>query len=65
LQTLVRPGNSGGPFVLSDGRVAGVVFAASSGEDNVGYAIAAGEVEDPLRTAIGRTTPVDTGPCIG
>jgi S1-C subfamily serine protease len=65
LQTLVRPGNSGGPFVLPDGRVAGVVFAASSGEDNVGYAIAAGEVEDPLRTAIGRTTPVDTGPCIG
>jgi S1-C subfamily serine protease len=65
LQTLVRPGNSGGPFVLPDGRVAGVVFAASSGEDEVGYAIAAGEVGDPLRTAVGRTTPVDTGPCIG
>lgn len=65
LQTLVRPGNSGGPFVLPDGRVAGVVFAASSGEDDVGYAIAAGEVGDPLRNAVGRTTPVDTGPCIG
>ena len=65
LQTLVRPGNSGGPFVLPDGRVAGVVFAASSGDDEVGYAIAAGEVGDPLRTAVGRTTPVDTGPCIG
>jgi S1-C subfamily serine protease len=65
LQTLVRPGNSGGPFVLPDGRVAGVVFAASSGDDDVGYAIAADEVEDPLRTATGRTTPVDTGPCIG
>ena len=64
LQTLVRPGNSGGPFVLPDGRVAGVVFAASSGDDDVGYAIAADEVEDPLRTAMGRTTPVDTGPCI-
>ena len=65
LQTLVRPGNSGGPFVLPNGRVAGVVFAASSGDDDVGYAIAAGEVGDPLRTAVGRTTPVDTGPCIG
>ena len=64
LQTLVRPGNSGGPFVLPDGRVAGVVFAASSGDDDVGYAIAADEVEDPLRNAVGRTTPVDTGPCI-
>ena len=64
LQTLVRPGNSGGPFVLPDGRVAGVVFAASSGEDDVGYAIAAGEVDDPCGRG-GRTTPVDTGPCIG
>jgi S1-C subfamily serine protease len=65
LQTLVRPGNSGGPFVLPDGRVAGVVFAASSSDEDVGYAFAATEVDDPLRSAIGRTTPVDTGPCIG
>jgi len=65
LQTLVRPGNSGGPFVLPDGRVGGVVFAASSGEDDVGYAIAAGEVDDPLEIAMGRTASVDTGPCIG
>jgi S1-C subfamily serine protease len=65
LQTLVRPGNSGGPFVLPDGRVGGVVFAASSGENDVGYAIAAGEVDDPLQIAMGRTASVDTGPCIG
>ena len=64
LQTLVRPGNSGGPFVLADGRVGGVVFAASSGEEDVGYAIAASEVEDALRDALGRTVEVDTGPCI-
>ena len=64
LQTLVRPGNSGGPFVLPDGRVGGVVFAASSGDEDVGYAIAASEVDDGLRSAIGRTTAVDTGPCI-
>ena len=64
LQTIVRPGNSGGPFVMADGRVGGVVFAASSGDEDVGYAIAAGEVDDALRTAVGRTTEVDTGPCI-
>ena len=64
LQTIVRPGNSGGPFVLADGSVGGVVFAASSGDEDVGYAIAAGEVDDALRTAIGRSTEVDTGPCI-
>jgi S1-C subfamily serine protease len=64
LQTLVRPGNSGGPFVMADGRVGGVVFAASSGDEDVGYAIAASEVEDSLRDALGRTAEVDTGPCI-
>ena len=64
LQTLVRPGNSGGPFVLPDGRVAGIVFSVSSSDEDVGYAISATEVDDPLRSAIGLTTPVDTGPCI-
>jgi S1-C subfamily serine protease len=64
LQTLVRPGSSGGPFVLADGRVGGVVFAASSSDEDVGYAIAASEVEDTIIKAVGRTTEVDTGPCI-
>jgi S1-C subfamily serine protease len=60
----VRPGNSGGPFVLSDGAVAGVVFAASSSEDGVGYAIAAGDVRPHLDRATGTTTEVGTGPCV-
>src|SRR5262245_60064052 len=61
LQTLVLPGNSGGPFVLADGRVGGVVFAASSSDEDVGYAIAASEVDDALQGVIGRTTEVDSG----
>lgn len=64
LQTLVQPGNSGGPFVLPDGRVGGVVFAASSSDEDLGYAIAADEVDDVVRSAVGRTGAVDTGPCI-
>ena len=52
------------PFVLPDGRVGGVVFAVSSGDEDVGYAIAASEVEDALATTDGRTAEVDTGPCI-
>ena len=63
LQTRVRPGNSGGPFVLSDGRVGGVVFAASTGEEDVGYAIAVSELHEAL-DAIGATLEVDTGPCL-
>ena len=41
------------------------MFAASSGDDDVGYAIASSEVDDILQSAIGRTSEVDTGPCIG
>jgi S1-C subfamily serine protease len=64
LQTVVRPGNSGGPFVLADGSVAGVVFAASSTDDDVGYAIAAEDVRPRLEDAVGSTAEVGTGPCI-
>ena len=63
LQTKVRPGNSGGPFVIIDGRVAGLVFAASTTNSNVGYALTSKEVGDSVRPAIGRTRPVSTGPC--
>jgi S1-C subfamily serine protease len=64
LQALVRPGNSGGPFVLSDGSVAGVVFAASTTDDHVGYAISSREVGSRLADVVGDTSAVSTGPCI-
>ncbi|MFM7718342.1 MAG: MarP family serine protease [Actinomycetota bacterium] len=64
LQTTVRPGNSGGPFVLVDGRVAGVVFAASRTDDGIGYAIASTEVLPWLAEVLGRETAVPTGACL-
>lgn len=64
LQAQVRPGNSGGPFVLSDGTVGGVVFAASTTDGDVGYALAAREVSPHLDRAVGDTDAVGTGPCI-
>jgi S1-C subfamily serine protease len=64
LQTRVRPGNSGGPFVNSDGIVAGVVFAASTTDNDVGYALTSSQVEPVVRRALGRTGAVDTGRCI-
>jgi S1-C subfamily serine protease len=63
LQTRVLPGSSGGPFVLSDGTVGGVVFAASTGDEDIGYAIAASGLHGAL-DAIGTTLEVDTGPCL-
>ena len=64
LQAEVRPGNSGGPFVLPDGTVAGIVFAASSVDPDIGYAIRTSGILDELDLATSSTTAVDTGPCI-
>jgi len=64
LQAVVRPGNSGGPFVLASGKVGGVVFAASTTDASVGYALAASDVRGEVARARGRTAPVSTGACI-
>ncbi|HEX9122746.1 MAG TPA: MarP family serine protease [Actinomycetota bacterium] len=64
LQTSVIPGDSGGPFVLVDGTVAGVVFAASTTDPSVGYAIASTEVLPRLNRTAGGTAAVSTGPCV-
>jgi S1-C subfamily serine protease len=64
LQARVAPGNSGGPFVTPEGVVAGVVFAASTSNDGIGYALTVDEVRPVLNRAQGRTDSVGTGPCL-
>jgi S1-C subfamily serine protease len=64
LQTEVHPGSSGGPFVLVDGQVAAVIFASSTLDEHVAYAIAAAQITPVLARAIARTQPVGTGPCL-
>ena len=64
LQTEVLPGNSGGPFVLVDGTVAGLVFAASTTEKGVGYALTSTELQDDLERAVVRISEVPTGSCV-
>ena len=64
LQARVAPGNSGGPFVTVDGRVAGVVFAASTTTEGVGYALTAEEVIPRVERAAASRGAVATGPCI-
>ncbi|MFD6322013.1 MarP family serine protease [Streptomyces sp. NPDC058442] len=61
IRSLVRPGNSGGPLLTTDGRVYGVVFARSTSDTETGYVLTADEVADDARRAANATAPVDTG----
>lgn len=64
LQTEVVSGNSGGPVVLTDGTVIGVIFARSEADDNTGYAIRSSEVIPALRQAQQAVSNVSTGNCV-
>jgi S1-C subfamily serine protease len=64
LRAHVQPGDSGGPLLLVDGSVGGVVFAESRVDPTVGYALAPLEVEDRIAPALTKTAAVSTGPCV-
>ena len=65
LAARVIPGNSGGPIVDVDGQVIGVVFAASTTESNVGYALTIPQVYPDLLAGEHRTAGVSTQACTG
>ena len=64
LQVTVRPGNSGGPFVLPGGKVAGLIFGASVTNEDLGYALTSRELIPLVDRAATRTDPVGTGRCV-
>jgi uncharacterized membrane protein required for colicin V production len=66
LRGLVRPGNSGGPIVTPQGKVAGVVFAASVTDPETGYALTAKQVAETAERGAAAGSDgreADTGNC--
>ncbi|MGO9822508.1 MAG: MarP family serine protease [Solirubrobacteraceae bacterium] len=64
LRGLVRPGNSGGPVVSSQGQVLATVFAALTGTVHPGgFAVPNSVVQAQLARAVARDRSVGTGHC--
>jgi S1-C subfamily serine protease len=65
IRALIEPGNSGGPLLARDGRVYGVVFAASTAILDRGYALTADEVNRDVSAGSHLSKPVSTQGCQG
>jgi len=64
LAAVVQPGNSGGPLLTTDGRVAGVVFARSADDPELGYAMTTTELQPVATAAAGLDDRVSSGSCV-
>jgi S1-C subfamily serine protease len=64
LAAVVEPGNSGGPLLTLDGRVAGVVFAESSNDPELGYAMTNAELQPVADAAARHDAAGEPGGCV-
>jgi S1-C subfamily serine protease len=64
LRAQIDRGDSGGPFVLPDGTIGGLIFAEARTDPDVGYALSPTAVAIRIGPATGRTGAVDTGECL-
>jgi len=63
VRATVEPGNSGGPLLAKNGKVYGVIFAASTTTRNTGFALTASAVEADVRAGAHNTMSVSTRVC--
>jgi S1-C subfamily serine protease len=64
LHAAIERGDSGGPFVLLDGSVGGVVFAEARSDPTVGYALSPTAIAAAVTPAIGSTAAAALGACV-
>jgi S1-C subfamily serine protease len=64
LRAQIDRGDSGGPFVLQDGTIGGLVFAEARTDPDVGYALSPTSVAVRIAPALGQTGAVATGACL-
>jgi S1-C subfamily serine protease len=64
LRAKIERGDSGGPFVLRDGTIGGLIFAEARTDQDVGYALSPTSVAVRIAPGLGRTGAVDTGRCL-
>lgn len=65
LRAAIDRGDSGGPLILSDGTVGGVVFAEARTDPDVGYALSPTAIAARIAPGFGLTAAVETGACVG
>src|SRR5215471_14809739 len=63
VRATVEPGNSGGPLLAKNGKVYGVIFAASTTTRNTGFALTASAVGADVRAGAHATVSVSTQGC--
>jgi S1-C subfamily serine protease len=64
LRAAIKRGDSGGPLILRDGTVGGIVYAEALTDSSVGYALGPVDVALRVQPAFGATAVVSTGACI-
>jgi S1-C subfamily serine protease len=63
VRATVQPGNSGGPLLAKNGKVYGVIFAASTNARDTGFALTASVVRPDVRRGGNATAHVSTQGC--